>query len=73
MIDKSSSGVSLARQLNLLSIPKSSYYYNRSRIGRNKNCRVKEDIRRIFISEPTYGVHRIKDTSMAGNILVIRA
>jgi len=61
MIDKSSIEVSLSRQFRLFSIPKSSYYYYRGRVGIDKNCYIKQDMLEIYKSEPTYGVRRLKD------------
>jgi len=61
MIDTSSVEVSLSRQFRLFSIPKSSYYYNRSRVGIDKNCYIKQDMLEIYKSEPTYGVRRLKN------------
>jgi hypothetical protein len=61
MIDNSFVEVSLSRQFLLLNIPKSSYYYNRGRVGIDKNCNIKQDMLEIYKSEPTYGVRRLKD------------
>jgi putative transposase len=61
MIEKSSDTLSLNVQLSLLGIVKSSYYYNCTRKGLDKNCYIKEDMLSIYKSEPTYGYRRIKD------------
>jgi putative transposase len=60
MIESSSITISLNKQLSLIGIPKSSYYYKCHKTGRDKNCYIKEDILSVFKKEPTFGYRRMK-------------
>jgi hypothetical protein len=57
MVDKKESNLSLNRQLKLLGVPKSSYYYKPLKFP--KDCYLKDDILEIYGKCPFYGYRRI--------------
>jgi putative transposase len=57
MVDKKDSNLSVNRQLKLLAVPKSSYYYKPLKFP--KDCYLKDDIHEIYGKCPFYGYRRI--------------
>ena len=58
MLEEKGSELSLNRQLKLLDLPKSSYYY-KSVIPPGRDAYLKEEIVRIYMEKPFYGYRRM--------------
>ena len=53
--------MSISKQLELLSIPRSSYYHKSERSVRLQDELIMQAMDRIYMAEPTYGARRIRD------------
>ena len=59
MIDPGLEGLSVARQCELLSIPRSTYYYQRQEVESDENLALAAAIDRIWMAHPAFGSRKI--------------
>jgi putative transposase len=59
MIDKDDANVSVRSQCELLSVARSTLYYERKKENPGRDCYLKEDIQDAYMKYPFYGIRRL--------------